>query len=56
MIMTYCKFPGDYIFKAILCHRVEGQYHPDDGHPLQKVFTACVEEFRRRKVDLSAAV
>lgn len=31
---------GGYVFKAILCHCVEGQYHTNDGHPLQKVFTA----------------
>lgn len=25
---------GPYVFQAVLCHRFEGQDHPDDGHPL----------------------
>lgn len=29
-----------YVFQGVLGHRVEGQYHPNDGHPLQKVFAA----------------
>lgn len=39
-VVVWFGVVGHYIFETILCHRSEGQDHPNDGHPLQHVLSS----------------